>query len=105
VQDVLSLPRAPRAVVLSACETAGTATDGSASGMHLARAFLLAGSEFVIASHGEVDDGIAARFSETLYTRSGDVRQTSGPQLLRATALELNATQPLEDLPFHVWVP
>ncbi|HWB77284.1 MAG TPA: CHAT domain-containing protein, partial [Nannocystaceae bacterium] len=105
VRDVLALPRAPRAVVLSACDTATTGTNTAAGAMHLARAFLLAGSRFVIASHSDVEDDVASRFATVLYTRSSDLRVASGAQLLRATAIALDATATAEALPFHAWVP
>jgi hypothetical protein len=86
VRDVLSLAHPPRRVVLTGCETART--DGEAlAGMGLATAFIVAGTEQVIATARKVDDAVARRFSEQLYRRPD--RYTS-PE--RAFAAAVSAT-------------
>ena len=53
--DILALPRAPRIVVLSACESGRTAA-GRVVDMSLAHAFIAAGSHVVIAAMRPVED-------------------------------------------------
>ncbi|HET6583101.1 MAG TPA: CHAT domain-containing protein, partial [Nannocystaceae bacterium] len=102
VAAIMSAARVPPAIVLSACDTAGTATDGGAS-MQVATAFLLAGAEFVIAAQGGVVDESAPKFSAALYAQGGDLR---GPELARAAVLALRAAgEPMSTWAgFHVWV-
>ena len=64
--DVLLLPRVPRTVVLSACET-GRADDARAAGVGLAHALLIRGAATVVAPTTAVDDRDAAAFSAALY--------------------------------------
>ncbi|MEX1367605.1 MAG: CHAT domain-containing protein [Nannocystaceae bacterium] len=67
VRDVLALPHSPRTVVLSGCETG--LSDGSlrSGGMHLAGAFLVAGSSYVVAATREVPDALASAVGTALY--------------------------------------
>ncbi|MEZ4471172.1 MAG: CHAT domain-containing protein [bacterium] len=67
VGDLLLLSRVPAAVVLSGCET-GRARGEAAVGLGLAHAFLVRGTDAVVAPVGPVDDGIAARFAVALYS-------------------------------------
>lgn len=67
VGDVLALPRVPSLVVMPACETAPSGVRALGGDMSLARAFLLAGTEVVIAAAGPVDDRVAARIGAALY--------------------------------------
>jgi len=61
VGDLFALPgRAPARVILSGCETGLVDPRALAGGMSLASAFLLAGSELVIATDAPVDDRLAA---------------------------------------------
>ncbi len=71
VGDVLALRRAPRFVVLTGCETGRVDATLGGGGIHVAAAFLLAGSQFVVAASEPVDDEIAATFGAALYERSG----------------------------------
>ncbi len=105
VGDVLALPRSPRGVVLTACDTGVIDPRTASGGMNLAAAFVLAGSQFVIAAGRKVDDDVASRFSHELYKRSLELRKLSGPELLRATALALTEPDGEVDAPFRVWVP
>ncbi|NVB40381.1 CHAT domain-containing protein [Pseudenhygromyxa sp. WMMC2535] len=59
--------RAPRYVVLGACDTGTSDLDTIDGGMNMAFAFLLAGAEVVIAPDQPVDDQVARRFAEALY--------------------------------------
>ncbi len=67
VSDVLALPRAPRFVVLSGCETAGAAGDAAAQGLGLAQAFLVAGASAAVAATKRVDDDRTGRLMATFY--------------------------------------
>jgi tetratricopeptide (TPR) repeat protein len=67
VGDVLALPRAPRLVVLSGCETARSARDASAETIGLAQAFVAAGADAAVAASRSVDDGDAARLMAAFY--------------------------------------
>ncbi|MEQ9504166.1 MAG: CHAT domain-containing protein [Deltaproteobacteria bacterium] len=66
VADVLLLGSAPRFVILSGCETAktGAATSG---GIGLAQAFLVAGSDAVIATHRSVPSASAKAYATALH--------------------------------------
>lgn len=67
IGDILVLPRAPEVVVLSGCETAQATR---ALGLGLAQAFLMAGSESVVASTRKVDDGVARQVMSLFYRSS-----------------------------------
>ncbi len=66
ILDVLTRTRVPRRVVLSACET-GRAADASTETIGLAHAFVLAGSETVVAPTRVVPDALAAQVSIGYY--------------------------------------
>jgi len=66
ILDVLTRTRVPRRVVLSACDT-GRAPSARTETIGLAHAFILAGSEFVIAPTRKVDDALAAKLAVVLY--------------------------------------
>lgn len=105
VRDVLALPSAPRAVILSACQTAKVDAQTAAGGMHLASAFLLAGASFVIAAQDDVADENASRLAASLYRGSVGLPETSGPELLRAALLEQGSAAAAGRSSFRVWVP
>jgi hypothetical protein len=85
VVDLLGLPRAPRLVVLSACESAATDPRDQPLGMNLANAFLAAGSELVIASERAVDDRVAEAIMARLYAREAlDPASVGAAALVRA---------------------
>lgn len=67
VNDVLTLPRAPRFVVLSGCETAGAAGRAMAQGLGLAQAFLVSGVSTAVAATRRVDDHRTGRLMATFY--------------------------------------
>ena len=74
-------------VILSACNTASTASGagGSDSLSALARAFLYAGARALLASHWQVsDDATAALTVETLTTRRDNPKFTRGQALQQA---------------------
>ena len=104
VSAILSVPRIPSVVVLSACDTSGTTNTRNAS-MQIASAFLLGGAEFVIAAQGEVSDEAALRFSSQLYALAG--QDLAGPELASRAVASLVATgEPMSTWAgFHVWAP
>ena len=65
--DVLALERAPREVVLTACETARTGGDFAAPGLALSDAFAAAGSRMVIAATRAVADADADALATALF--------------------------------------
>jgi CHAT domain-containing protein len=81
--DVLALPRVPRSVVLLGCETA-RAAEAVGPSPGLAQAFLLAGSEQVVAASRPLDDDVAAAVAAELYPAGGG---SSAPDLGHALAL------------------
>jgi CHAT domain-containing protein len=103
VPDILSVRQVPRAVVLSACDTAGA--ERPEGRIQLASAFLLAGADFVIAAQGEVVDDTAPRFTGALY--EGAIASTDGPELARQAVLRLHRQgEPMDTWAgFYVWVP
>ena len=105
VRDVLAQPSVPRAVILSACQTAKVDARTASGGMHLASAFLLAGASFVIAAQDDVADETASRLAASLYSGSAKLAETSGPELLRAALLEQGSAAAGRRSSFRVWVP
>lgn len=66
--EVLSLsPRVPKWVVLSACDAARTSEEAPGEGIGLANAFLLAGSQGVVAAMQQVPDESARALMRELY--------------------------------------
>ncbi|MCA9551979.1 MAG: CHAT domain-containing protein [Myxococcales bacterium] len=88
--DVLSLSAAPRVVVLSGCETGKTGTKEGGN-LGLAQAFLVAGSEVVVATSRPVRDGAMASLSQALldgesWSADDVIRRARAGQLSAATA-------------------
>ncbi|HEY0511313.1 MAG TPA: CHAT domain-containing protein [Thermoanaerobaculia bacterium] len=65
--DILTLPKVPRWVVLSACDAGRSSREAPGEGIGLAHAFLLAGSQAVIAATRTVDDETARHLLGALY--------------------------------------
>ena len=95
VADVLALPAnaVPRRVVLAGCET-GRVERQAGAGLGLAQAFVLAGSEEVLASARSVDDGVARALSTRLH-------RTDAPSL--GEALRLARGTLSRELPSRDW--
>lgn len=74
LSDILSLPRTPDWIVLSACDAAHTSEEAPGEGIGLANAFLLAGSKGVVAARQAVPDPSANALMYELYGkwRSGE---------------------------------
>lgn len=81
--DVLTLRRVPRWVVLSACDAGRSSEDAPVEGVGLANAFLLAGSQGVIAATRTVDDETARHLLSRLY-QGWHPGADLAPQLQRA---------------------
>lgn len=92
--DILSLTHVPRTVVLSGCDTA-TVRPTRVADMSLARAFLVAGAETVVASSRPVDDKLAA----ALLARAYELEPQNGGlgRALREAQLELAKARPDAD--------
>ena len=67
LSDVLSLPRSPDWIVLSACDAAHTSEEAPGEGVGLANAFLLNGSRVVVAARRLVPDRSAKELMDELY--------------------------------------
>lgn len=67
VDDVLILGRSPRLVVLLGCQLGHADLSGFGGGLNLAHAFLLAGSEQVLAAPDPLDAAAAAQLGRSLY--------------------------------------
>jgi tetratricopeptide (TPR) repeat protein len=85
--DVLALPRAPAWVVLSACDAGRSSEQAPVEGVGLANAFLLAGSQAVIAARQPVDDRSARDLMRELY-RGWQPGRDLARQLQRAQLAE-----------------
>lgn len=93
VADVLALPRVPGAVVLSGCETGRTVADTLEGGMNIGRAFVLAGSQWVIAVDRRVSDELSSAVGQGLYDALAEL-EWDGPAALRRVQLQLRETHP-----------
>lgn len=69
VGDILALPRVPRYVVLSGCETGRSNDSVSVESLGLAPAFVLAGAGVVVAATESIDDKVARRLMKRVYER------------------------------------
>lgn len=95
IHDVFTLPDVPRGVVLTGCDTAASTPDTVGGGMNIGRAFVLAGSDWVIAADAEVPDRFAAAVGTAVHrTTSQD-----GPTRLREALLRLRTLDP--ELPWE----
>ncbi|MEM1182963.1 MAG: CHAT domain-containing protein, partial [Acidobacteriota bacterium] len=96
VADILALERAPRHVVLSACETAKSTPGGQVESVTgLAQAFLTAGSRSVVAAVRPVEDRTAAALVRRYY--AAFLAGASPPEALRQAQLDLMAQDPTAD--------
>jgi CHAT domain-containing protein len=82
VTDILDLPRVPQSVALLGCAT------GKDEGLGLAQAFLVRGSQEVLAAMEDVDDRLSQRLAEGLY--EDGVLATEGPPSL-TSALQVSS--------------
>ena len=105
VGDILSLSKSPARAVLLGCETARAASAGrrgGPAGLGFGQAFVLAGSQEVIAAERPVDDQLALALAQELYVSSG----TSLTDAYRKGLLTVRAHHPRSDwAAFRVLVP
>jgi len=102
--DIVLLPRAPRGVVLSGCETGRAREVSHALDVSLAAGFLAAGAASVVATARTVDDELARRLSGALYTGMKDPEWSAPRGLARAQG-ELWRERPEADwAAYRVWV-
>ncbi|MBX3186182.1 MAG: CHAT domain-containing protein [Labilithrix sp.] len=98
IADVLASPSSlPARVVLSGCETAKT-DEGGAESLGMAQAFILAGSEAVIAPVRPVDDALAARLSKELYGALASPEPVDAAAILRDALARLRRDDPRLDV-------
>lgn len=84
-REIASLPRTPRRVVLSGCETGASGLMPGEEALGLPRAFLSCGTQTVVGSLWSVSDQDTCDLMVDFYTRWGTVSGTERPSL--ATAL------------------
>ena len=96
VGDVLTLRAPPRHVLLSACEAARQKVSLAAEGISLAHAFVLAGSEVVVAATRPVPDEVSLALMRTFYAA---LRLSPPAEALRQAQRALNATAGTKDWP------
>lgn len=105
--DIMSLPTVPRKVLLIGCETAVSDREAPADEAGLAQAFVLRGSEAVLATTRKVSDMTAAALVDKL-TQLGALRP-DGPPLaaaVRDAIAALRPRYPADDLnAFRVYTP
>jgi len=101
--DILAASRVPRRVILSACESARASLDSLAENLGLAHAFVLAGSEGVVAPTRKVDDALAMELARALHdslltgTDAGAAGRIDLGQALQAAQRKLRAAAPISD--------
>lgn len=93
VRDILSLPAVPRRVLLMGCETAVSDREAPADEVGLAQAFILRGSEAVLATTRKVADSTAEALVDKLV-QLGALRP-GGPPLAAALQDSITALRPL----------
>jgi tetratricopeptide (TPR) repeat protein len=95
VADVLALPHVPARVVLSGCNVAHTSSASPGETLGIAQAFLVAGSDSVIAPTRSVSDALSFRFAEALYAELSS--DADVPRAARRALLRLRAQEPAGD--------
>ncbi|MBV1860234.1 MAG: CHAT domain-containing protein [Nannocystaceae bacterium] len=90
VADVFTLRAVPRGVVLTGCETAAATPQTFGGGMNIGRAFILSGSDWVVASDAEVSDEHAAALGIAMH----EADSADGPARLREALLSVRAKDP-----------
>lgn len=104
IGDIVTLPGAPRFVVLSGCETGKAAAVRHAVDMSLAAAFLAAGSEAVIAVARPVRDDLASALSAALYAPAGEPGWDPVAALPAALAKVAAASPEADWSAYRAWV-
>jgi CHAT domain-containing protein len=97
IADILSLTRAPRFVVLMACESGSLSSRTAVNGLGLAHAFIASGSEEVIAASRILEDQSARQISQRIHSGLLQLRKQGEqswllPEALRRAQLELEGT-------------
>jgi tetratricopeptide (TPR) repeat protein len=67
VADILALRHVPRQVVLLGCETARSSAAAATESLSVAHAFVVSGSDFVVAPTRRVPDADSARMAQAFY--------------------------------------
>jgi len=98
VGDVLTLKAAPRFVVLSACDSARLEAPGFSAGMDLAYAFVLSGTQAVVAATRPVHDELGYAMSQALYAElAAEPGERDLVRALRAAQLRIRRELPAAD--------
>ena len=102
VRDVLAMSRGPRIAVLMGCET-GRVEGIYGSRMHLAAAFIVAGSQYVVATSQPVDDASAASFSAEFYRADSPTGPWDVGAMAQRSAAVLRSAGDPQWAAFRVW--
>lgn len=92
VGEILALTDVPRGVILSGCETGRGSSQTLDGGMSIATAFVLSGSDWVIATDREVPDTLAAALGAALHDGADVAAEPA--EALRAAQRELAEEHP-----------
>jgi tetratricopeptide (TPR) repeat protein len=104
VGDVLTVDAPPRRVVLSSCDAARQRPGVAVEGISLAHAFVLAGTESVVAAVRPVPDDVALALMDRFYAAGGAV--DPAPALRQAQLEALEREPGLKEWPaFRVFTP
>jgi tetratricopeptide (TPR) repeat protein len=87
VSDVLALKQTPSRVVLSACEGAKASSQAPVETLSLAHAFVLAGTQEVIAPTRPVSDAMASKLVARLYEKIAYAPESSLAEVLGTTQI------------------
>ncbi len=108
VIDLIASPEpAPRIVVLNGCRTGLGSDQAAAGGMSLAHAFLVAGSEAVVATTSDVDDAVAFAVIEAFYAALAEDPQVHVAGALASALADLRRQGVCDDsscTSYRVWV-
>lgn len=110
VRDIIALPSVPRLAFLFGCETAVSGRDAPSDEVGLAQAFLLRGSEVVLATTRKVTDASAEKLAQLLMQdaafTAGKLDRSAWTAALHRALRSLRHQQPHEDwAAFRVYVP
>ncbi|MEO1333604.1 MAG: CHAT domain-containing protein [Myxococcota bacterium] len=104
--DVLSLAKAPRWIVLSGCDTGRGRAVRSVASLGLAQAFVIAGADAVAATSRPVRDETSVAFAQSFYRSWFSSERLDAPQRYRSAINQIRRERPeLDWASFRLFVP
>ncbi len=94
VGDILALSKSPEIVILSACDAARATRAGSAEGLGLAQAFVMAGTRVVLAPTRPTDDKLSFELSVAAVRAMGTSPVREATAALRLAQLAIRQRHP-----------